>query len=49
LWNPVNIEVNVIAKENRAIHCHIIEKVTNKQFILSTIYAPTQEKDKDAL
>ena len=49
LWNPSNIEVNVIAKENNAIHCHVIEKDNNKQFILSTVYAHAQEKDKDAL
>ena len=48
MWNPSNIEVNVIAKENRAIHCHVIEKDNYKQFMLSAVYAPAQEKDKDA-
>ena len=48
LWNPINIEVNVISKENRAIHYHVIEKVNNKQFILLAIYAHAQEKNKDS-
>jgi len=46
--NLINIEVSVLTKESQAIHCHIKDNLNNKQCILTTIYAPAQERDKDA-
>jgi len=48
LWNPINIYMSILAKESRPIHCHIKDNATNKQCISTTIYAPTQQHDKDA-
>jgi len=48
LWNPINIDVSILAKESRAIDCHIKDNLNNKQCILIAVYAPTQERDKDA-
>ena len=47
LWNTDNVEVNVIAKETRAIHCMVYEKSTSKQFVLSAVYAPAQNQGKN--
>jgi len=42
LWNTENVEVNVIVKETRALHCKVYEKNTSKQCVLSAVYAPAQ-------
>ena len=46
LWNTENVEVNVIAKETRALHCTVHEKSTWKQCLLSAIYAPAQHHER---
>ena len=46
---PIYIEVSILAKENRVIHCHIKDIAKNKECILMTVYAPAQERDKDHL
>ena len=46
LWNPINIEVSILAKE-RGIHCHIKDIAKNKECTLTTGYALAQEQDKD--
>jgi len=47
LWNSIKMEVLILAKESRAIHCHIKDTAKSKECILTTIYTPTQERDKD--
>ena len=47
LWNPINIDMTIMPKENRAIHCHIMDNANNKQCILIAIYALAQERDKN--
>jgi len=47
LWNSINVNVTIIAKETRAIHCHVIDNVHNKQCMLSAIYAPARNGEKD--
>jgi len=47
LWNSVNFNLNVMAKDNRAIHCHVIDKDSSKYILLTAVYAPAQERDKD--
>ena len=42
LWNPVNIYVTIITKENRVIHCDVVDNTNSKRFVLRTIYAPAQ-------
>ena len=49
LWNPVNIDLTVVMKENRALHCYIVDNANNKQCTLTTVYAPAQSKDKRCL
>jgi len=36
-----------MAKDNRAIHCHVIDKDSSKYILLTAVYAPAQERDKD--
>jgi len=47
LWNSINVDVTIIAKESRAIHCHVIHNVNNKQCMLIAIYAPGRSGHKD--
>ena len=47
LWNPINVEVSILAKESRAAHCLIKDSVNNKQCLLTAVYTPAQERDKD--
>ena len=39
LWNPINIEVLILAKESRAIHCHLKDIPKNKECVLTIVYA----------
>jgi len=48
LWNQINIDVTIIAKQSRAIHYHVVDNTNSKQFILTATYAPAQDRDKDA-
>jgi len=40
LWNSINIDVTIMAKEPRAIHSHVMDKINTKQCLLTAIYAP---------
>lgn len=31
IWNQVNIDVTIIAKESRPIHCHVVDNTNSKQ------------------
>ena len=42
LWKEDNVDLPIIAKQYRAIHCSVIEKGTNKYRIVKTIYASAQ-------
>jgi len=48
LWNTVNVDVTVMAKEDRVLPCVVYEKSTAKQVLLSAVYAPANPQDKDA-
>ena len=48
LWKDNNVDLDNIAKEHRAIHCSVFEKGTNKQCVVTTVYAPTQNHKKPA-
>jgi len=48
LWNPINVDVSILVKESRAIHCQIKDNVKNKQCLLTAVYALAQERHKDA-
>ena len=47
LWNLLNVNVTIMATESKAIHCHVMDKINNKQCLLTTIYAPCRPRDKD--
>jgi len=47
LWNSVNVDGTIIAKESRGIHCHVVDNVNNNQCMLTAIYAPARSGDKD--
>jgi len=47
LWNNTHIKVNVLLKEDRAIHMLIFEYATQKFSIISGIYAPAQPSEKE--
>jgi len=47
LWNTENVEVNIIAEESRALHCLVHKKSTLKKFVLSAIFAPAQNQEKN--
>jgi len=47
LWNDENVDVSIITKETRIIHCLVLDKLTTKECLLSTIYAPARENQKD--
>ena len=48
LWNDDNVDVSVVAKETRIIHCLVHDKLTAKECLLSAVYAPARENHKDA-
>jgi len=48
LWNDENIGVSIIAKETRIMHCLILDKLTATDCLLSAVYAPAQESQKEA-
>ena len=47
MWNSVNVDVTIMAIESRAIHCHVVDNINNKQFMSTAIYAPARSGDKD--
>lgn len=47
LWNAVNVDFNVIAKEPQIMHCTIYDKSNSKKCMILAIYAPAQECEKD--
>jgi len=47
LWNEENVDANVITKETRRIHCMVFNKINLKQCMLSVIYAPSPEQEKE--
>ena len=42
-----NVDVTILGKESRTTHCHILDKCNGQQCILSVIYMPAQERDKE--
>ena len=48
LWNKTNILANVLIKEDRAIHMLVFDILIQKFSIISGIYAPAQQRHKDA-
>ena len=40
LWKDDNVVLDIIAEEHRAIHCSVLEKSSNKQFIVTAAYVP---------
>ena len=40
LWHFLNIDVAMMVKEVRAIHCYVFDKSNAQHFVLSDIYAP---------
>jgi len=46
LWNDINVDVSIIAKEPRIMHCLVHDKLTSKDCILSAVYAPARENQK---
>jgi len=47
MWKDENIVLDVIAKEHRAIHFSVLDKSTTKQCILTVVYAPAQNHQKN--
>ena len=47
LWNEVNIDVNVIAKEPQIMHYIVHDKPNRKQCMILTVYALAQKCEKD--
>jgi len=47
LRNSDNVEVTVIAKEPRIMHCLVLDKPIAKECLVSAVYAPTRESQKD--
>ena len=48
LWNNDLLHAAVLNKEPRAIHILVHDLILNKNSIVSGMYGPAQEKDKDA-
>jgi len=47
LWNNANIHASILWKEQRAIHMLIHDPSITQNLIISGIYAPAQQRDKD--
>ena len=47
LWNTENVEVTILAKENRLIYFLVLDKITMNQCVISVVYAPAQERHKN--
>jgi len=47
LWNPVNVDITIITKDSRAIHCHVTDNGNNMHCMLTAIYALARSGDKD--
>jgi len=48
LWNSGNIHVLVLSKSSRIIHLLVHDTGTSLSSIISGIYAPTQQREKDS-
>jgi len=48
LWNNDRLHAAVLSKESQAIHMLVHDPICNKNSIVSGMYGPAQEKDKDA-
>jgi len=48
LWNSVNIQASILSKSNRAIHLLVHDTLTSISSIISGIYAPTQQRERDS-
>ena len=46
LWNDENVDVSIIAKETRIMHCLVLDKLTAKECLLSAVYALAREVKK---
>jgi len=46
LWNTANVDVTVLTKELRFVHCLVLDKINAKQCLVSAVYAPAQESQK---
>ena len=47
LWNTANVDITVLTKELRFVHCLVLDKITAKQCLVSAVYAPAQESPKN--
>ena len=47
LWHNTNVHASILRKEQRAIHMLVHDVSTNQEVIISGIYAPAQQRDKD--
>jgi len=47
LWNDEKVDVSIVAKETRIMHCLILDKLNAKECLLSAVYAPVRENQKD--
>jgi len=47
LWNNANVDVSIIVKEPRIMHCLVHDKLTANERLLSAVYAPVRENQKD--
>ena len=48
LWNTANVDVTILFKELRFIHCLVYDKISAKQCLITAVYAPAQENQKNA-
>jgi len=48
LWNSGNIHALILSKSNRAIHLLVHDTLNSMNSIISGIYAPTQQREKDS-
>ena len=47
LWNEVNIDVNVIAKEPQIMHYIVHDRPNRKQCMILTVYTLAQKREKE--
>ena len=48
LLNDENVELDILAKKQRAVYCSVFEKSTNKRCIVTAVYASAQIHEKCA-
>lgn len=46
-WNDIKCEVQILEKDNRIITALVKDKEVDKSFVLSGIYGPTKNEEKD--